>query len=378
MHDRKKERSDLIRLLKSGTSVQLLAPRRVGKTWLIKKVAEDLAQEGQISLLFDVEGFSRVDQFWRALCQLAQEPDPAYKRLANHASQRFRQAVAGDWDENPLQAFTRVDYESFAEVLISTLNKQNEGAVILVDEIAVFALALLKSDAEAANEFFSRLRRLRQEYPHVRWILTGSIGLEVVAKEASLQGTLIDLEVFELKPFDKQAARSYIEALSRIDGMPHPFDIADDDFGYLAKQLGWLAPFYLKLIADRIRPTGEKGCNGWPTATQTDIDKAIDDLLEPKRRGCFAVWEEHIKKNFDATTAKTLRLIMSHCCETVEGKSEVWLFAFLSRNNQALTRATLTNLLAALSNDGILHETDGQWKFCSGLLRRYWLRYCAQ
>ena len=44
----------------------MLAPRRIGKTWLMDKVADDLEDEGWLCIRVDVEGMRTEEEFLRA------------------------------------------------------------------------------------------------------------------------------------------------------------------------------------------------------------------------------------------------------------------------------------------------------------------------
>jgi len=258
---------------------------------------------------------------------------------------------------------------------VAALDTQGGHTLILVDEIALFVTVLLAKDEPATLDFLYHLTKLRQAYPRVRWLLTGSIGLDVVARRARLQGALVDLEIFPLEPFSEDAARAYIASLCANKEVRWPFALDDAAFGHLARELGWLAPFYLKLIADRIRPTGELALNGLPFALASDIDGAFNELLKPAYRGHFSTWEEHIDKNFPPDESKLLHAILNVCCEKAEGEAFATLQARLGAIRPSLQARDIKNLLTALVNDGFLQEITGRWRFRSGLLRRYWQTY---
>jgi uncharacterized protein len=59
MPDRKAERTEIKRILLNQSSIQMLAPRRVGKTWLMHRIAEDLHAQGWTTVFTDVEGMLR-------------------------------------------------------------------------------------------------------------------------------------------------------------------------------------------------------------------------------------------------------------------------------------------------------------------------------
>ncbi len=377
MAHRDTELDEIRRLLMDGTSIQMLAPRRVGKTWLMHEVESDLRQRGWLTIFCDVEGMRTEDEFLGDLCKKIEEVGSIAQRARNQLAQRLQQLVTGDLGGNPLNAIGRIDVKRFSEALVASLHEQKEiDAVILVDEIALFVSALLAKDSAATTDFLYHLRKLRQAYPRVRWLLTGSIGLDVVARRHNLAGALVDLEIFPLEPFSKVEARAYLAELCKNRRVRWPFSLDNAGFDHLAEQLGWLSPFYLKLIADRIRPANAE-TTAPPVATVADIDRAFDQLLAPAFRGSFAAWEEHLKKNFPKAESDLLHAVLESCCSQPAGETIATMLARLGPKFPTLTPRELMDLLTALANDGFLTEIEGRWCFRSGLLRRYWVKYIS-
>lgn len=374
MHNRKDERRELRRILLGGASVQMFAPRRIGKTWLMLRLAEDLAAEGWTTIVVDIEGMRTEDEFLRALCSRLQEAGGLQSSVMQHLGHRLKQLVTDGWQGSPLNAIGKIDFSTFSEALIAALNEKGGETLILIDEIALFVAERLSKDVEGTHAFLYHLRRLRQSYPKVRWLFTGSIGLDVVARRVGLQGALVDLKPFPLDPFGDLAARSYLDHLNAIGAVPRQFALDDAAFAHLARELGWLAPFYLQLVADRIMPRGP-ATDGKPLAEPGDIDRAFDDLLRPEFRTMFSPFEEHIDKNFPGAETRRLHQILDFCCETVAGETAAALLAHLQGADAAATHRQMMDLLTALSNAGFLDEQNERWRFRSGLLRRYWRRY---
>lgn len=376
MPHRDVELDEIRRLLFSGISIQMLAPRRVGKTWLMHEVENDLKSRGWLTIFCDVEGMRTEDEFLQDLCRKIEEAGSLAQRAKIQFIHRLQQLVSSNLEGNPLNAIGRIDVKRFSEALVASLHEQQVDAVILVDEIALFVSALLADDSAATTDFLYHLRKLRQAYPRVRWLLTGSIGLDVVARRANLAGALVDLEIFPLEPFSRTEARAYLAEICRQEKVRWRFSLDDAGFNHLAEQLGWLSPFYLQLIANRIRPaSGETA--GLPVATVADIDRAFDALLAPAFRGSFAAWEEHLKKNFPKSESDILHAILESCCSQPAGETVATLQARLAPKFPTLTSRALMDSLTALANDGFLSETDGRWRFRSGLLRRYWEKYIS-
>jgi hypothetical protein len=377
MHNRTDERAELRRILVSGASVQMFAPRRIGKTWLMLKLADDLRKEGWTTIVVDVEGMRTENEFLRALCRKLEEAGDPKSRALQHLTHRLKQLITDGWQGSPLNAIGRIDFAKFSEALIGALDQEGGDTVILIDEIALFVAERLAQDHEGTRAFLYHLRRLRQSYPKVRWLFTGSIGLDVVARREGLQGSLVDLKPFPLDPFGDAAARSYLEHLSAIGSVPRQFALDDVSFAHLARELGWLAPFYLQLIADRISPSGPL-TNGRPLAQTGDVDRAFAELLKPEFRTLFAPFEEHIDKNFPQPEARCLHQVLGACCETVAGESVASLLVHVHGGEPSVTLRQLMDWLTALANAGFLVEQADRWRFRSGLLRRYWHRYMRE
>jgi hypothetical protein len=56
MHHRLNERHALRAKLEAGVNINMLAPRRIGKTWTINRLADDLRQKDWQVIEMDVEG----------------------------------------------------------------------------------------------------------------------------------------------------------------------------------------------------------------------------------------------------------------------------------------------------------------------------------
>src|SRR5208337_86064 len=104
MRNRTAERQELRRILLTGASIQMFAPRRIGKTWLMHKLAEDLRKEDWLTIIVDVEGRRTEDDFVRALCAKIEQTGAYHQTAFNHLKQRVKQLLSGGWEGNPLQA----------------------------------------------------------------------------------------------------------------------------------------------------------------------------------------------------------------------------------------------------------------------------------
>ena len=129
MPDRKAERAEINRLLQGSTSIQMLAPRRVGKTWLMHRVAEDMRAQGWTTVFVDAEGMRSEDEFLRDMCRKIEEVTSVSKRIMSHLSQRLNQFGSGNWEGHPITAIGRIDPKDFSSALVGSLDVHGDTVI---------------------------------------------------------------------------------------------------------------------------------------------------------------------------------------------------------------------------------------------------------
>lgn len=377
MHSREAERAQLTRKLEAGISIHMPAPRRIGKTWTLSRLARDLRGLGWQTVEVDVEGMDKPAEFARDLCMRIEAQSSIKERFKSHVTQRLNNILGGGWGDKPIDAIGKVDPVEFAETLIAALDASGEKVVILVDEISYFFLALAEADPKAAHRFAYKLRALQQRYRNVRWLITGSIGLDTIARRYDLEGAFVDFDTFVLEPFSKDEARSYMRDPIIQQQFNHVFDADDADFDAMFDELGWLAPYYLRMVANEVRPSQVHG-DGTFHATRRDFEIAFERLLQPNRRSEFAVWREHIRKNLPAPDRALAERILNMLSAVVSGEQADTLLAQIAQSDASVTRRQLLDILSMLTNDGLITKSDKRYAFRSGLVRRFWNEYGAE
>lgn len=377
MHERFSERAVLRRKLEEGVNIHMPAPRRIGKTWTIARLAGDLRKDGWVTVELDVEGMRTTTAFARALCQKIEAQSSIGERAKSHILQRITNALGGGWGDKPLDALGRVDPIEFADTLVASLGANSDRAVIFIDEVAYFFLALAEDDPTAARDFAYRLRAIQREHPKVRWFLTGSIGLDTIARRYGLEGAFVDFETFTLEPFTREEARSFIRDRNVQRQFNHMFAASDGDLDAMFERLGWLAPYYLKMVANEVRPSIGGAGGQDPTATRGDFEAALEKLLRPNRKSEFAVWREHIQKNLPTPDRLIAERLLAALSQTPDGETRDTLVAEAAKVQAGVRVSQVREILDMLSNDGLVVLKAGRYAFRSGLVRDYWREYEA-
>ena len=249
--DRDGEAEKLWRYFKNGRNVLMLAPRRMGKTVLLERLKDEGERHGFRAILLDVEGYRQEKDFFQQMCAAIQEELGVGQTIMASFTQRLRnllqgaESVQGDWRNLLLQ----MDWRLFADQLVAQLEKDTDDKtwVFLVDEITIFTKALLDGlGVTAASDFLYKLRQLCQRHRKVRWLFTGSIGLDTIARRHGFEGALVDLEIFSLEPFSRETARGFLDQIAKKNRVI----LTEEAVSTLCDRLGWLSPYYLEKLGE--------------------------------------------------------------------------------------------------------------------------------
>lgn len=171
-------------------NVLLLAPRRVGKTSLLRRVEATAEQHGRQAIYVSVADCTTEVGFLAQLYDAVARTDggtkaarAALRRLvrrfpkvrkidiAKIVSAEFAEGIGDDW-------------QGLGEEFVETLRTTEHHWLFLIDELPLFVLALLRSSRDRARTFLAWFREARideRARDSVRWVMAGSIGLDTVA-----------------------------------------------------------------------------------------------------------------------------------------------------------------------------------------------------
>ncbi len=380
--DREREQDRLWRRL-STDHVLLLAPRRVGKTSLLLRLADTAELNGFQAVYLSVSDVRSELAFVRRLYEAIGEREAAqaaFKRLAEGALsavlRRTKQVAFGGvtW---VLSEDARDEWQRVGEVLTRALSDLGNRWLLLVDELPLFVLTLIRLDptGERARHFLNWFRALRQgteDTDPLRWVLAGSIGLDTVAARLKLGDTINDLNLVTLGAFDEADADRFLEALGHTYDLP----LAPEVRARLRHHAGWLIPYYLQLLFSKLR--NRCGDTGAP-ATVDAVDAVHAELLSPSDRAYFDYWRQRLTEELGAPWDEQAIALLNAAAADDHGATRDLLRRVLDQKVPDPTErdARLRFLLDVLQADGYLVEVDGRFPFRSSLLRDFWRKRVA-
>ena len=374
--DREPERRRMWRRLETD-SLLLLAPRRIGKTSLMRALCAEGESHGfcAVGLSFAAceDEMHCVRELAKAVAGARGLNLPKLQQTLKDLLPDVKSLKLGPLGVE-LAAGETPDWRDLGEALARSIDTLSGRWLIAVDEVPVFLLNLLKQEDGPARVrgFLYWLRNLRQDHhTKVRWILAGSIGLDTVAARHGLGDTVNDLVPTPLGAFEPETAGRFLAELAASYGLDMPADVR----GHIIAQLGWPVPYYLQILFSELYDRAEGGA----TLDTALVDQIFDELLKPGRKGYFDYWRQRLTEELGRPDDGHAVHLLNHCARDPNGVSRTILEqALAERITEPETREErLRYLLDILESDGYLVQLDGRWRFRLELLRRYWLKRVA-
>ncbi len=253
---REAELATLIEAVSRGPGAHVTGERRMGKTMLLRKLVDNLADVAVISISAET---SRLDVVEKALLAELSRHRPVRQWLARwdkEAEAKVNLTILGTGIMLRGKA-SRTAAE--VEVDVLDLLTQAGPVVLIIDEITVLCQHL----GEDAREFLRSLRRLRHSDRAVPLVLAGSIGLHHVLTDSTPINELWPVSVGPLTGAEADELVSRLFAGVDLDGSPQLRDFVVEVTSGI--------PFYIHALVNKLRSLPAR-----PQVTPA----LVDDLLE--------------------------------------------------------------------------------------------------
>ena len=396
--NRTEELKRLRQHLENKQHLNLMSPRRCGKTSIMREVMRRMQIDGWATLEIDFAGCSSIQAFFTKLASKLDEAIEGQSNQGETLLKKSKKLLGSVRDVKVWQFGVSIagkEEQSFAEVdralraLLTELAQSSVKKELIfgTDEIPVFLTRMLV--AAQGNEeqltqtrseisaFLYWMRELRQtdELP-VTFIHCGSIGIENIVSGLGLTHALSGLNHQTIDAFSDDHSRGLIEALSKPLGMKIGQDIQD----HILNRIEWQLPYFIQILLiklDEPRDLTRRQSEDYPTTD--DVDAAYNQILEEGKIH-FKHWETRLTEQLTKTESRLARDLLQKIAPSgVSGIEREQIIAeTLSVQQQPATQEDAQKVRESLSllvHDGYLRRTsDDVYHFRSPMLRDYWLR----
>ena len=369
---RTKVEEKLWREITKGNHVLFSAPRRVGKSSVMKFIATN-PKPGYQCVYQNISSDNTAQGFYRRIFELVLEQAKVPKTT------KLKEFFKGiGLEEISLQGlkFSQKDLDFKAKLLELLPNLKEEGlkVVLLLDEFPdVIRNVAAKEGTEFAKDILQTMREMRQNNHfrgHFSLVLAGTIGLDHVVKEIDRSAVTNDLKRQQLDSLQHTEAEagSQTEAERFIHHVlgKATMQVSQECRKHMLAKLQNPIPYYIQLMIE--------ACNdllydsGRIELTKSDVDKAWETILS--EHSYFSDWDERLREYFPEEYS-FFHAVLSNCADKGNLSIQELFNLAVKAKLQTEYKALVDDVLI---KDGYLQQDDNQFQFVSPLLQAWWKR----
>ncbi|MFK7982738.1 MAG: hypothetical protein AB8G86_22350 [Saprospiraceae bacterium] len=356
----------IYRRLEAGNHLFLSAPRRAGKTSIMRYL-EDYPKEGYAFIYINTEDIADGEEFFRLIANELLNSSAIEKmtKVAEGSKSIFKQFAENVnkvkiWNfEVQLNQSESPKYKDDLETLMKKLDTESFKIVIMLDEfpVTIENIKKEKSEKDAVNFLHINWSIRQQANKGIQFIYTGSIGLPTIAGRLKATATLNDLNTLEIPPLSTKEASIFSKEI--LDNYQVQYD--KRVIPYMLEKLQWLMPFFIQLVIqvmiDEFDETGKP-------LEKSSVDRAFNKASTHRSNLYFDNYLTRLNKSLPVDEAEIAQLILME----------------IAMNNQ-MSIDTFKDLegadsvLEMLELDGYINSQQKAYRFNSPILRDWWKKH---
>jgi len=367
-------REDLInkiyKRLDAGNHLYLAAPRRMGKTAIMRNL-EDQPRKGYEFKYLVTESIDDPIAFlnklvetlqsfkgWRE-CTLEFFKEWLPKLRLSLAESELEAGIAWEQHRNP--------FEKFKEFVKQLQTINDSKAVVMIDEFPQMIRNIEnKHGVEVARQFLQFNREIRQlANSNLRFIITGSIGLLTIVEQLQATQMINDLNTIEIPPLTKSQAKDFVTQLLDDAKVAYQPDTCDE----LLQRIGQFHPFYLQLAVQEIIDEFE---STEKIVDSSNVERALNKILHRRNDQYLEHYYQRLRTGFSSEGFQFAIAILNKLSEQDYGIDIEYIQEIAAEHEID----DYWFILRSLEFDGYLFESNvsGEtiYRFTSPILRKWW------
>jgi hypothetical protein len=381
--DRETDLELLTNKIDEGANILLVAQRRIGKTSVLAELHERL-RERYTCLFVDVQGarsspeaIADLSLAIRGHRSLWEKTKEVFRNVLERVGDTVEKVEAGELGVTLRGGLVGGNWQEKGDQIFRILAGAEKPVLLMLDEVPIMVNYMLKGDdfritserRAQADEFLSWLRKNTIEHQgKVRTIISGSIGLEPILRQARLSATINHFVRFELKPWDEQTAIGCINALAHEYRVKLQAGVPKE----IVKKLECCIPHHVQMffshIYDRCKREGTMECSV----------REVGEVYKEEMLGVRGHAElTHYEERLEMVLGKELFTL------AIDMLTEAAVTGCLTKEAIAALRKEYTleesdiveaqkEVIWVLEHDGYVRQSNEGYVFVSRLLRDWW------
>ena len=374
--DRETDLRVLHRLVNDRNHILLSGQRRMGKTSVVRELGRRLQAEGWAFLFTDVEGATCPEDAVAGIAQAAHSVRPIAKRFAGAMSRwlsdNIEEVSALDFRVKIRGNLDAATWRRYGEQLLRDCAAHRQPVLLAIDELPIFLKRMQAHDGDPrrVEVFLSWLRGglqdLGDDAPVL--IVSGSVGLQPLARRLGISDRINHLYPYRLGPWDRATSIECFERLARSNRVPMEPGVAEAVYDALGIGIPHHVQSFFARLSDFVAIQGRR------RMLVADVDDVYrTELLGPSGQNDLAHYETRLKDAFDedgysvALTILAEAAIQDEFTPVARRNLENGLAAIMADAPERISEA-----MEVLEHDGYLVANNHGHRFHSRLLQDWW------
>jgi AAA+ ATPase superfamily predicted ATPase len=255
--DREKEIDQILSALETD-SVLLIAPRRFGKTSIMRRLEKELLIQDGLCVFIEVEDIDSPQRFLSEMVMALLGSERIRKKI------KIRSAFEKSFNwfkenieevgvyvfraklRSNIEADLKEDWTEKARLIFEIINDFESNVYFIVDE---FPIAIKNMDPEDAEKFLHWFRKLRQISANLRFIVGGSVSIDRVVRDVGGVSVINDFKRVRVGGFRKEVAANIIEKVFREKEWQYTESIGDEILNCIGEAC---IPYFIAIMLSAI------------------------------------------------------------------------------------------------------------------------------
>lgn len=382
--DREAELAELRERVQNGAHTLLTAQRRMGKTSLVRELLRQLEDEGNFATVFvDLEAANDPADAVAEIAIRAKPVQTAWRRIGSFFANHLRD-VRDHIDEvavSELKVKLRAgidagNWQHQGDQVVAALASSERPVVLAIDELPILVNRLLKGAdyrvtperTTATDELLAWLRKNAQEHRGaVILILSGSVGLEPVLRQAGLSAHANIYSPLELHPWSHHTSSRCLAALARS----YDLDLSEDVRSEICRRLRCCVPHHVQQFFDYLHQHLRR--NERSAATVEDVALVYKrELLSVRGQINLEHYEVRLRMVLGDEAYATALELLTEAAVNDGRLTDTAVRRYRAALESSDDAIAIEDVLYSLEHDGYLQRRADGYEFVSGLLQDWW------
>lgn len=361
--------------LENGENLLISAPRRIGKSTILKYIKNNYTQN-QIIKYIAVESVDSQEEFFKRLFNALISDKEIFEGISGYLTRATSSvkvyivkitgfSINGNIKIDHNESINY--YEEFIKLIESF--KTNKKIILFIDEFPDALNNILKKSEDKAINFLQQNRDIRQKFSDInlQFLYTGSTGLSNVVKKTNKLNLINDLTNIKVPPLSSDESKSLIQRLVLgYKQRNESFDIDNETIEYILSIIRWRIPYYMQIITKELYLYYDEEEK---KITNDSVDYILKQIVKSNSNHSdyFENWKSRLKTAFKyddyAFAIEVLNYIAKN--ETLEDA----VFCDLAVKYKIDDHKYILNVL---KHDGYISEDEKVYGFNSILLKQWW------